>query len=159
MELLHPLDKQRKHWSDNQLQQYMAFCILDSNVTYKQVCKACDALIDAYLIALALREGSSFYFSEFLERKGFAGIRKLLIKAGYPWYNQKARYLSMWARGPYSSALWLRVADRSEMVTHILGISMKLASMFTRNTRGWDVAVLDRHILRVMGEELSLIHI
>ena len=46
----------------------------------------------------------------------------------------------------------LRTATRDELVKNVKGIGYKLASMFLRNTRGEEYAVMDVHTKRYLKE-------
>lgn len=144
---LHPIDKRWNKPSWKKLDEMMVFCILDSHTQYKTVCKAFDAL------KLAQKElGVARYrLSDYLGGVRVEKIASILRHAGYPYYNQKARYLHRWGRSIYSDTEFLRTASRDEIADKITGIGMKLASMFVRNTRNQRLAVLDTHILKFMG--------
>ena len=130
----------------------MVFCILDSNVPYKRVCEAFQAIIDSWVMHF----DDAKLLSKFLNDLGFYGIRRILKNAHYPWYNTKARFLLRWAKSSYSGPEKLREASREELVENITGISWKLASLFLRNTRKLRVAVLDRHVCRWLGVPFPL---
>jgi thermostable 8-oxoguanine DNA glycosylase len=140
---LHPIDRIYRRISDERLQEMMVFCMLDSSTPYDRVCKAFDKL---KLVTDSYRKGSMV---QLLKDAGVVEVRHWLKQAGYPFYNQKARYLVKWARNYRCEPWFLRGADRY-MLMEIEGVGMKLASMFQRNALGADVAVIDRHIARWM---------
>lgn len=151
---LHKVDRQFKKPDDYKLQQVMTFCLLDSNSTYKQVCKGYDAIDDAYE-QFSLEDGGPVPYVTWLSWIGIRGVRRILKSSGYPWYNQKARYIVKWAKSKYSKCEYLRSMPREELAKNITGIGMKLASMYVRNTRGDEVAVFDRHTIGWLKERHS----
>jgi N-glycosylase/DNA lyase len=109
---------------------------------YARVCKAFDAIF-------ANMDGTDV--AEHLKSLGSEKIKRAIRSAGYAYYNKAARFLLKWANSEYSKPEVLRTADREDIVENITGIGFKLASMFLRNTRGDNVAVLDRHVVRWLG--------
>jgi thermostable 8-oxoguanine DNA glycosylase len=118
----------------------MVFCILDTAVPYESVCKAFDVL----------KRNNLTTRKQLLEAQKYE-INKMLSSVGYRWANQKARYLKAFAENDID----LKTATRDEIVKKVKGVGYKLASMFLRNTRGEDHAVLDVHILRWIKEQIK----
>lgn len=86
-------------------------------------------------------------------------IMSRLRIAGYRFYNLKAKYI-------YKAKEWKgilrykvkRIADYSQeearefMVENIYGIGLKEASHFLRNVGYFDLAIIDRHLLKFLNE-------
>ncbi|MEM4264640.1 MAG: N-glycosylase/DNA lyase [Thermoplasmata archaeon] len=87
-------------------------------------------------------------------------VQELLRKHGHRFARPRAEYIcSARAHRRIKSVIESFPDDRTArewLVKNILGLGYKEASHFLRNTGHFDVAILDRHILRVM-EEYSLI--
>lgn len=135
MSQLHKIDRpeESKKYTKLELDEFMVFCILDTAVPYEMVCKVFDALKKKNLTT---RKG--------LDKAMTYTIRNTLKGAGYRFPMQHATRLKAFGKNDIN----LRKATRNELVKNIKGIGMKLASMFLRNTRGEDYAVLDVHTLR-----------
>jgi len=134
---LHPIDKPFGKYTQEELEKFMVFCILDRAQPYKKVCDAFDALEKNGLIyRISLRNAEA------------EGIAKVLKATGYRFPNQTARFLHDFGSNPID----LQTSTRDELVKNILGIGMKLGSMFVRNTRHAKVAVIDIHIKRYLQE-------
>ena len=131
--ILHEIDRPEGKYSDLELDEMMVFCILDTSVPYEKCCQAFDALKKD---GLTTRRSLSLSSPD--------SVRNILKSTGYRWANQKAKYLTEFGRNDID----LRSATREEIVKSIKGVGMKLSSMFLRNTRGADYAVLDVHTLR-----------
>ncbi len=89
------------------------------------------------------------------------GISKVLKNSGYRFYNIKARYLIN-ARKYYGSVKkWIYpIANRDEYeareeLLQIDGIGLKEASHFLRNVGYFNLAILDRHILKFLSSYFS----
>ena len=142
-EELHDIDrpKESKKYDSLELDEFMVFCILDTAVPYEMCCKAFDAL---------RKKG-------YTTRRGLKSPLKSMIagtlkKAGYRFPKQHAGRLKNFSKNTIN----LKTATRKELVENINGIGMKLASMFLRNTRGHQYAVLDRHTLRFLDRHLEV---
>ena len=114
----------------NNLDHHMIFCILDTACSYPKVCEAFNALKSYGLIT-----------RKSLKKSNQEELLTILTEVGYRWANQKAYYLMDFAHNRIN----LKTATRKQLVGSILGVGMKLASMFLRNTRGEDFAVMDIH--------------
>lgn len=139
--MLHPIDRQKPQWTDEDLEKLLVFCLLDRAMPYEKVCKVFDWL---NRISLTTRKG--------IKESGY-GIKELSLalstkEAGHRFPNQTAKFLHAFSKSTYN----LRTITRDELMTEQPGLGYKLASMFLRNTRGEDYAVLDVHIKRWMEE-------
>ena len=152
MNSLHPIDRPRPDWNDFNLHKYLVFCMIDSNEPYARVCKTFDNLMFEYLNWNSTR-GTLAWIPVFLASLTEKQLSKILKKTGYHYHNQMARYLIRWAKGPYSQPSYLKTATREMIVHDITGISWKLASMFLRNSRGLQYAVIDRYIRNYLIEK------
>ena len=104
---------------------------------YEKVCKAFDALDSIGLTSRpAIREVP------------LEAIVNALRGAGFRFPNQTGSFIKKFGDNPID----LNVATRDEIARSIPGIGMKLASMFLRNTRKENHAVIDVHIKRYLGE-------
>lgn len=139
---LHNIDRptEGNKYKDLELDEFMVFCILDTACPYEMVCKAFDELKD---MKMTTREGIMHWREDMIE--------KTLKKSGYRFPKQHAKRLKDFG---YSS-INLKTATRKELVDNINGIGMKLASMFLRNTRGHEYAVIDVHTDRWLEKELK----
>lgn len=142
-EELHDIDRpiNSKKYDDLELDEFMVFCILDTAVPYEMCCKAFDAL---------RKKG-------YTTRRGLKSPLKSMIsgtlkKAGYRFPKQHAGRLKNFSK----NIIDLKTSTRKELVDNIDGIGMKLASMFLRNTRGHQYAVLDRHSLRWLQSTMNV---
>lgn len=133
MSQLHIIDKPNGKYTNLQLDEFMVFCILDTAVPYEMVCKTFDALKANNMTTR--REIKNYHVSD---------IVKVLKSAGYRFPKQHAKRLWMFGYNDIN----LKTASREDLVKNIKGIHYKLASMFLRNTRGLDYAVLDVHTRR-----------
>ncbi len=136
---LHNIDRPDGKYKDSELDHMMVFCILDTSVPYEKCCEAFDNLRKAGMIT----------------RKKLQKCTPLMIKlelqnAGYRWANQKSKYLMEFADNDIN----LKTCTRDELVKNVKGVGMKLASMFLRNTRGHEYAVIDVHTDRWLEKEL-----
>jgi thermostable 8-oxoguanine DNA glycosylase len=138
MSEFHKLDKYGGKWTDEELKQFFIFCILDRATSYQKICDACDALI---------RDWWNGSIRASFSKHKFRGMSGTLKKCGYRFYNQGARFIiaNCWV-----TAKDLRTWSRKEMVENCPGIGMKLSSMFLRNTRELQYAVIDTHIKQFM---------
>ena len=134
---LHQIDKQKKNWTDDELDRMLVFCLLDRAQPYEKVCKAFDALNNA---DMSTRQG--------LKKHSYGEIASTLKNSGHRFPNQTAKFL----KGFGESSIDLRTIPRDDLVSMTAGLGYKLASMFLRNTRGEEYAVLDVHIKRWLEE-------
>lgn len=132
---LHPVERARQ-WSKENLERFMVFCILNTQIEYNKLCQCFEELDNA---GLTTKESISSVPAKF--------IRDILKETGYRFYNQKARYLKEFSK----CAIDLERANREELVK-IKGVGMKLASMFLVRTRGADLAIIDTHIKKWLKE-------
>jgi len=127
---LHWIDRPDGKYSKQALESFMVFCILDTSISYEKCCQAFDALKKNGLIN-----------RKTLKQVSQRDIYIILKSTGYRWSNQKAKYLKEFSKNPIN----LLEASREDIVKNIKGVGMKLASMFLRNTRGHQYAVIDVH--------------
>ncbi len=129
---LHNIDRpeDEKKYTKQELDKFMVFCLLDTSVPYEKCCEAFNALNDA---GMTTRKK--------LRNHTPLPIKLELQSVGYRWANQKSKYLHEFAHNDID----LKTATRDEIVKNIKGVGMKLASMFLRNTRGHQYAVIDIH--------------
>lgn len=127
---LHDIDRPGGKYNNNELDEMMVFCILDTSVPYEKCCEAFNALKKNKMTKKkGLREASQ------------RDIKLVLQSVGYRWANQKSKYLKEFSNNNVD----LIHTSRDELVKSVKGIGMKLASMFLRNTRGHQYAVIDVH--------------
>jgi len=115
----------------------MVFCLLDTAISYEKVCQTFDELKRH---GMTTRSG--------LRAANIGSLYNVMKECGYRWSHQKCKYLKEFANNDID----LSTATREEIVKSVKGVGMKLASMFLRNTRGKEYAVLDVHTLRWMQE-------
>jgi len=133
MSELHKIDKPDGGYEALQLDEFLVFCILDTAVSYEMVCKSFDALKK---LDMTTRVG--------IRRSSRAKIETVLKNSGYRFPTQHSKRIWHFGQNPVN----LKTVTRDEMIRDIKGIGYKLASMFLRNTRGEEYAVLDVHTLR-----------
>jgi thermostable 8-oxoguanine DNA glycosylase len=122
--------------NDSELERALIFCLIDKMMPYDKVCKTLKALEKNFCVT---RNG--------IKEKTTAEISNILKSAGYRFPNKTAQFIKEFG----DSNIDLRKASREEL-TKIKGMGMKLASLFLRETRGEEVAVLDVHTLRWLKE-------
>jgi thermostable 8-oxoguanine DNA glycosylase len=140
---LHPIDTQKSNWTDDELDKMFIFCMLDRAMPYEKVCNAFDNLDKNNL---STRKGLKKILYPF---KDVDYVANVLRETGFRFPNQTAKFLILFAMNPID----LRTADRDTIVKNVKGIGYKLASMFLRNTRGLNYAVIDIHIKRYLTEQ------
>lgn len=138
---LHSIDRpeEDKKYNKPQLDEFMVFCILDTACSYEMVCKAFDELKK---MKMTKRKDIMKWREDMIENT--------LKRVGYRFPKQQAGRIKDFG---YSS-IDLKTASREELVRDVKGIGMKLASMFLRNTRGHEYAVIDVHTDRWLEKEL-----
>ena len=85
-------------------------------------------------------------------------LKKLLRNGGYRFYNKRAEYIINARRFSDIKNIIKNKNDkeaREWLVKNIKGLGWKEASHFLRNTGRKDVAIIDRHILRCLGENVK----
>lgn len=134
----HSIDKYGGNWTDEELEKFFLFCLLNRNIPYPKLCDIFDQLIESYW------EGSFRWSFKVLSE---ASLARSLKEVGHRFPNQTARFIkeNLWV-----TASFLKYCTRKTMVEKCKGIGMKLASMYLRNTRGEEYAVLDVHIKRFL---------
>lgn len=130
---LHQIDKPSGGYTKKELDEFMVFCILDTAVSYEMVCKTFNGLRKN---GMTTRRG--------IRKFRIRDIEGRLKHEGYRFPSQHAKRIKAFGDNPIN----LSTATRDELVKNVNGIGMKLASMFLRNTRGEEHAVLDVHTLR-----------
>jgi len=91
-------------------------------------------------------------------------ISKILRDSGYRFYNLKSRYISEAIEKYYGriKKLVQPIADvnqfeaREFLVNNVKGLGYKEASHFLRNLGYFDLAIIDRHILRYVNTNLNV---
>jgi len=129
---LHSIDRpeENRKYQTCELDEMLVFCILDTSIPYEKCCEAFDALKKKGMTKKkGLREATQ------------RDIKLVLQEVGYRWANQKATYLKEFSKNDID----LIHVSRDELVKSVKGVGMKLASMFLRNTRGNQYAVIDVH--------------
>lgn len=87
-------------------------------------------------------------------------LRNTLKKYRYRFYNTRSAFISRnrWVMDDLPGIL--RWKDRDEareyLVGNLYGIGYKEASHFLRNTGIFDFAILDKHILRILSDDLGI---
>jgi len=139
---LHSIDRpeEGKKYNKLQLDEFLVFCIIDTAVPYEMVCRTFDELKK---MKMTKRKDIMKWREDMIENA--------LKRAGYRFPKQQAGRIKAFG---YSS-IDLKKATREELVRDIKGIGMKLASMFLRNTRGHQYAVIDVHTDRWIERELK----
>lgn len=137
---MHPIELSKK-WSKQNLDKLLVFCLLDRAMPYENVCKTFEILDKK---GLTLREN--------IRKAPLSEIVKVLKEAPFRFPNQTGRFIKAFGE----SEIDLSKVTREELVSKIPGIGMKLASMFLRNTRGEDYAVIDVHLKRYLKEQGKL---
>lgn len=87
--------------------------------------------------------------------KGTYSFEQVLKERGYRFYELKAKYLKNLVKYRGRIKSWIKpLADRSQalarevLVNEIYGIGMKEASHFLRNVGYFDLAIVDKHVMR-----------
>lgn len=147
MSHLHEIDKYAGKWTDEEREKFFVFCQLNRATPYPLLCKAFDNLLDEFWKGSI---SASFKIDE--ESRIVANLRA----SGYRFYNQTVMFLldNRWV-----DAIFLKSCTREEMVHSCKGFGYKLASLFLRNTREKDYAVIDTHIkwfLKEVGIDVKL---
>ena len=138
---LHSIDRpeEDKKYNKLQLDEFLVFCIIDTAVPYEMVCRTFDALKKS---KMTKRRDIMKWREDMIEAT--------LRKAGYRFPKQQAERIKAFGY----SGIDLKTVTREELVRDVKGIGMKLASMFLRNTRGHQYAVIDVHTDRWLEKEL-----
>nr|WP_103927353.1 N-glycosylase/DNA lyase [Petrotoga sp. SL27] len=116
----------------------LSFCVLTANWRAKGGIKA---------QKLITKEGFAYYNEEQLISK--------LKEVGHRFPNTRSRYIveNRWIIGGLKNLLQKDILEsRRFLVENVKGIGWKEASHFLRNVGKEDVAILDKHILRVMKD-------
>ena len=79
-------------------------------------------------------------------------IERILKANGCRFWKTKAQRIVEFGSNPIN----LKVATREELVNNVKGVGMKLASMFLRDTRNIDLAVMDVHTKRWLAKQLEM---
>jgi N-glycosylase/DNA lyase len=118
----------------------LCFCLLTANSGAKKVLGICESL------------GEDAFFDYSVE-----DLSSSLKEKGYRFYNKRAQYIVEARR--FSDCLEAVIISfddelkaREWLVCNVKGLGYKEASHFLRNVGYKDVAILDRHILRVLNE-------
>jgi N-glycosylase/DNA lyase len=148
-----------QHWSESDLRRELVACILGSQITYEAAVRFTQNLEHAGL--LADPRWSSLTDDRFGREvlEVLSGKRSGLPLPGrHRFYRTRSVYLervrNTLARQPLSPRLSAGGSARDlrqGLVADIAGLGPKQASLFLRNIgRGYDLAVLDKHVLRFM---------
>jgi len=152
MSHLHSIDKYGGRWTNEEREKFFVFCQLNRAIPYPKLCDVFDALMEKYWRDNIYR---SFIISVYPARNE-ERIAEILKKIGYRFPNQTAKF--MVANG-WVDAIFLKSCTREEMVQSCKGFGYKLASLFLRNTREKNFAVIDTHIkwfLKEVGIDIRL---
>ncbi|MEM0158713.1 MAG: N-glycosylase/DNA lyase [Thermoplasmataceae archaeon] len=119
----------------------LCFCILTANTSAEMGIRTIESIGLENLLTASQEE-----------------LRDLLKKNRYRFYNLRSKFIvsARWVidelpgliRGPDHSG------SREYLVNNIMGIGYKEASHFMRNVGIFDFAILDKHILRIMSQEM-----
>ena len=120
----------------------LVLCILTANSSF----------ISAYKALNCVFEYNFFSLDQYK-------LSKILKECGYRFYNLKSKYL-MEAKSLYGSLKKIvkPLADRDQwearefLVNKVNGIGYKEASHFLRNVGYFDLAIIDRHVLRFITD-------
>ncbi|MDY6896098.1 MAG: N-glycosylase/DNA lyase [Thermotogota bacterium] len=116
----------------------LSFCVLTANWRAKGGIKA---------QKIITKEGFAYYSEEQLISK--------LREVGHRFPNTRSRYIveNRWIIGRLKNLLQKDILEsRRSLVENIKGIGWKEASHFLRNVGKEDVAILDKHILRIIKD-------
>ena len=131
-------DKLRKKGSDEDWFSELCFCLMTANWTARGGIAIQKALGDG---CLTLPQ---------------AKVEQVLADHGHRFARPRADYICKARKLPKLRAVIEAQGDdrraREWLVDNVLGLGYKEASHFLRNTGHYDVAILDRHILRAMQE-------
>ncbi len=123
--------------SPERIFQELAFCILTANSSAKMGLKAQNSIGDGFLT--------------YPEEKLRAELRKI----GYRFWRVRAAYIvqARWILPELQTILEMNEFEaRDYLVERVKGLGMKEASHFLRNTGAKNLAIVDRHIIRVLQE-------
>ncbi len=114
----------------------LCFCILTANASAKIGIKAQEVIGNGFLT---------------MDKKRLANV---LMELGHPYYERRAEYIVEARKFRNIYDIVTRLGDerqaREWMVKEVKGIGYKEASHFLRNVGYKNVAIIDRHILRLM---------
>jgi len=131
-------DRLREKGRDEDWFSELCFCLMTANSTARLGISIQKALGDGCL---------------YLPR---SKVEQVLADHGHRFARPRADYICKARRLPKLRALIEVQEDdrlaREWLVENVLGLGYKEASHFLRNTGHYDVAILDRHILRIMHE-------
>ena len=123
--------------------QELCFCILTANSSAK--------------MGMKIQEKIGTGFINYPEEK----LRVELKNTGYRFWNVRAKYIveARWIIPEMKNIFRMpEVKAREYLANNVRGLGMKESSHFLRNTGAKNLAIIDRHILRVLDEH-SLINI
>ncbi len=129
--------------NENILFQELCFCILTANSSAKT--------------GMKIQEKIGTGFINYPEEK----LRVELKNTGYRFWNVRAKYIveARWIIPEMKNIFRMpEVKAREYLANNVRGLGMKESSHFLRNTGAKNLAIIDRHILRVLDEH-SLINI
>ncbi|MFP3259845.1 MAG: N-glycosylase/DNA lyase [Sulfolobus sp.] len=120
----------------------LVLCILTANSSFVSAYKALNCVFEYNFFSLDQYK-----------------LSKILKECGYRFYNLKSKYL-MEAKSLYGSLKKIikPLADRDQwearefLVNKVNGIGYKEASHFLRNVGYFDLAIIDRHVLRFITD-------
>lgn len=136
--ILHPIDRPDGEYTEEELDRFMVFLLLDRANLYATVCKCFDILAGMKMVTRRQILGTQQ-----------ADIEAALRAGGHRFPRQTAKAIKDFGYNQIN----LKTATREELVKGINGIGHKLASMFVRNTRKERVAVIDVHIKRFLQSQ------
>jgi len=125
----------------------LCFCLMTANSSAKKVLEISESLGDDAFLDFSFEDLSSS-----------------LKKSGYRFYNKRAEYIVKARR--FSANLKSTVTSfddelkaREWLVSSIKGLGYKEANHFLRNVGSKNVAILDRHILRILNEHDMILEV
>ncbi len=124
--------------SNERIFQELAFCILTANSSASMGIKAQKVVGDGFV-----------HYSE-------EKLREELKRIGYRFWRIRAKYIveARWIVPEIKKLFDMdEFQARTYLVENVKGLGMKEASHFLRNTGAKNLAILDRHILRILSTE------
>lgn len=119
----------------------LCFCLLTANASAAGGIKVQEAISPKEFLMLSQEQ-----------------LSKKLKEIGYRFPNVRSKYIVGAREHKNVKEIVKNMTDKEArhfLVNNVKGLGMKEASHFLRNTGRKDVAILDKHILRIMGKELK----
>jgi N-glycosylase/DNA lyase len=119
----------------------LCFCLLTANTSAE----------------LGIKVQNELGYDGFTIFKDEEELAKRLKKAKYRFYNKRAHYISLANKyKDIKSIIEKKVGKREWLVKNIKGLGYKESSHFLRNVGYFDYAILDKHVLNLLKENLLL---